>query len=60
MILSISGKKLGIKHTRPRKGDIQKSQPLISLAKRELGYSPRIDLRKGLENLLESCYIVLN
>ena len=53
MILSISGKKLGIKYTRPRKGDIEKSQPSISLAQRELGYSPRIDLRKGLEKLME-------
>src|SRR2546428_9111185 len=54
MILSMSGKRLEIRHEKPRKGDIRKSQPLISRAKRELFYHPKIDLRKGLKKLLES------
>lgn len=54
MILAISGKRLGIKHARPNKGDIEKSQPLITRAKRELGYHPKMDLRKGLKKLMES------
>ncbi len=54
MMISISGKKLGIKHVKPKKGDIKKSQPSISLAKRELGYCPKFELKKGLRILLES------
>ena len=53
-MVSISGKKLEIKYTKPIKGDIKKSQPSISLARRELGYHSMIHLRKGLKNLIES------
>ena len=56
MILSISGKRLGIRHAKPRKGDIQTSRPLITRAKKDLLYHPKIELQKGLKKLLESSF----
>mgnify|MGYP003624023403 CR=1 FL=1 len=52
MMLSISHKSLSIRHIKSRKGDIRKSQPVIKLAKNELGYTPTIDLKTGLEELI--------
>ncbi len=52
LMISISGKRLGIQHKKPKRGDIKHSQTSIWLAKKELGYSPKIFLRKGLERLL--------
>lgn len=52
LMLSISGKRLVIVHKNPKKGDIKHSQASIVLAKKELGYIPKILLKKGLENLM--------
>lgn len=54
LMISISGKSLSIEHKKPRKGDIQHSQTSIWLAKRELGYNPKITIKEGLERLLKS------
>lgn len=52
LMLSISKKRLAIVHENPKKGDIKHSQASIGLAKKELGYAPKILLREGLENLM--------
>lgn len=54
LMISISGKPLSIEHKQPKKGDIQHSQTSIWLAQRDLGYSPKIQLKEGLEMLLKS------
>ena len=54
LMLSISGKKLEIKFEPPKKGDIPHSQANIDLAKKELGFFPKISLKEGLEKLLLS------
>jgi UDP-glucose 4-epimerase len=51
MILS-SGKKLKIHHTTAKKGDIKYSQADISLAKKEIKYSPKFGLDR-IKELLE-------
>lgn len=51
-MISLSGKNLKIIHTSPRKGEIRHSQADISLAKRELKYSPKIGLEE-IKKLLE-------
>ena len=53
LMLSISGKKLEIKYELPKKGDIPHSQANIDLAKKELGFFPKISLKAGLEKLLK-------
>ena len=52
MMISISGKKLQIQYTDARKGDIKNSQADISLAKNQLGYSPKFGLDR-IKELLE-------
>jgi len=52
MMVSLSGKRLEIIHTKPKKGDIKHSKASINLAKKDLGYKPQISLRKGLEKLM--------
>ena len=52
MMISLSGKRLEIIHTKPKKGDINHSKASINLAKKDLGYKPQISLRKGLEKLM--------
>ncbi len=52
LMVSISGKKLEIQHTAALKGDIRNSQADISLAKKDLGYSPKFELDK-IKELLE-------
>ena len=54
IMLSISGKKLAITYKNPKQGDIKHSQASIKLAKQDLGYSSKISLRQGLENLMNS------
>ena len=54
LMLSISGKKLEIKYELPKKGDIPHSQANIDLAKKELGFFPKISLKEGLKKLLKS------
>ncbi|MCH6586119.1 MAG: NAD-dependent epimerase/dehydratase family protein [Thaumarchaeota archaeon] len=51
MIL-LSGKKLEIQYTAAKKGDIKYSQADISLAKKDLGYSPKFELDR-IKELLE-------
>jgi len=52
LMISISGKKLEIQYTDARKGDIKNSQAGISLAKNQLGYSPKFGLDR-IKELLE-------
>ena len=51
MIL-LSGKKLEIQYTAAKKGDIKYSQADISLAKKDLAYSPKFELDR-IKELLE-------
>ena len=51
MIL-LSGKKLEIKFAAGKKGDIKHSQADISIAKNQLGYSPKIELKKMIKEFL--------
>ena len=53
LMISISGKKLSIEYKKPKKSDIQHSQTSIWLAQRKLGYTPKINLKEGLERLLK-------
>lgn len=52
MMILISGKDLSIKYHPPKKGDVRHSQTSILLAKKELGYHPRVHLKDGLKSLL--------
>jgi UDP-glucose 4-epimerase len=52
MMILFSGKKLDIQFTAASKGDIRNSQADISLARNELGYSPKFGLDK-IKELLE-------
>ena len=51
-MISISGKKLEIQHIAALKGDIRNSQADISLAKKEIRYSPKVELDR-IKELLE-------
>lgn len=53
LMIVISGKKLSIKYLKEKKGDIRFSSADISLAKKELGYDPKIQLKEGLKQLLK-------
>ncbi len=52
LMISFSGKKLEIQYVDVQKGDIRNSQADISLAKKDLGYSPKFELDK-IKELLE-------
>jgi UDP-glucose 4-epimerase len=52
LMLEISDIKLPIIHQKARKGDIEHSQVSIWLAKKYLGYFPKVKLRNGLQQLL--------
>ena len=52
LMISISGKRLEITYTDSLKGDIRNSQADISLAKKEIKYSPKFNLDK-IKELLE-------
>ena len=54
LMMTISGKTLPIEHIEPNQGDIHHSQASIQLATKELGYSPKVQLKKGLKKLLKS------
>jgi len=54
LMISISGKNLEIIFEPPKEGDIVYSQTTIDLAKKELGFEPKIKLSDGLKKLLES------
>ena len=51
-MISLSGKNLDIKYLPPKKGEIRYSEADISLARKELNYSPKYDL-KEIKNLLK-------
>jgi UDP-glucose 4-epimerase len=51
-MISSSGKNLKIQYVAPKKGDIRYSQADITLAKKELRYSPKVGLEE-IKNLLE-------
>jgi UDP-glucose 4-epimerase len=44
LMISLSGKKIEIHHISQKKGDVKYSEADISLAKREIGYSPKSEL----------------
>ena len=52
MIVSLSGKKLDIKHLDAKKGEIKHSHADISKAEKEIGFSPKINLDR-IKELLE-------
>ena len=51
-VISLSGKDLPISYEKPREGDILNSQTSIELAKKELGFNPKISLETGLKKLI--------
>lgn len=53
IMISISEKSLEIIHDKPRLGDIKHSYASIELARKELGYEPKVELRQGIERLLK-------
>ena len=53
LMLSIAKKNLEVKHEAAREGDIVHSQTSITLAKKELSYEPKVQLREGLEKLFK-------
>lgn len=53
IMLSISKKSLEIIHQEPREGEIKHNYASIKLAKKEIGYSPKVELKEGLKKLLE-------
>ena len=54
LMISLSGKDLEIIYSTPKEGDIKFSQADISLAKKELGYFPKSNLKQQIENLMKS------
>jgi len=54
LMISLSGKDLQVTHSTLKKGDIKFSQADILLAKKELGYRPKIELTVGIKNLMKS------
>ena len=53
MMIDISGKKIPVIYKKAKKGDIRHSQVSIWLAKKELGYTPQVELKKGLQELIK-------
>jgi len=53
LMISLSGKDLKIIYSTPKEGDIKFSQADISLAKKELGFIPKIELKDGIKNLIK-------
>lgn len=53
LMILISGKKIAIVYKNPKIGDIRYSQASIRLAKKEIGYAPKIMLKDGLEKLMK-------
>ena len=54
LMISISEKDLKLIHSTPSKGEIRFSQANIALARKELGFSPKISLKQGIEDLMKS------
>ena len=53
LMISLAGKDLKIIHSTPKEGDIKFSQADISLAKKELGFFPKIELKDGIKDLIK-------
>jgi UDP-glucose 4-epimerase len=49
LLEKITGKKIQAKYDPPRTGDIRDSQADISLARKVLGYEPRVHFEEGLQ-----------
>lgn len=47
-----SGKNLEVVYKQPKKGEIRFSHADISLARKELGYLPKIELEEGIKSLM--------
>lgn len=47
-------------HAPPRAGDVRDSMADITLARRDLGYDPRIDFRQGLERSIDYYHWLVN
>ncbi|EMR74676.1 NAD dependent epimerase/dehydratase family protein [Thermoplasmatales archaeon SCGC AB-540-F20] len=52
LVMRIIGRELDVVHNDPQPGDVRNSLADISKAKEKLGYEPRFDLTKGLEETL--------
>jgi len=53
LMIALSGKNIEIQYINSKKGDIKNSQADISLAKKEISYSPKFDLRE-IKNLIKT------
>jgi UDP-glucose 4-epimerase len=53
-MLEVSGRDVAIEYRDARAGEVRRSLADISLARRELGYEPRFDLRRGLAEMWRS------
>ena len=52
-VAKLTGKVPDTIHERPREGDIHRSEADISLARRLIGYEPKIDIEEGLRRTVE-------
>jgi len=53
LMISVSGKMLDIKNVEPKKGDVRFSKASIKLAKSELCFDPKINLKNEIKELLK-------
>jgi nucleoside-diphosphate-sugar epimerase len=53
MLSHITGKTIQAKYDGPRNGDIRDSQADVSLARKILGYEPRVLFKEGLKRTWE-------
>jgi nucleoside-diphosphate-sugar epimerase len=53
MLSRITGKTIQAKYDAPRSGDIRDSQADVSLARKILGYEPRVQFEEGLRRTWE-------
>jgi len=53
MLLDVSDRDATITHEPPREGEVRHSVSDISKAQEELGYSPTVPLREGLESYVD-------
>jgi UDP-glucose 4-epimerase len=53
IVASLIGAKPEPVHTPPREGDVRKTEADVSLARRAIGYEPKIDIEEGLRRTVE-------
>jgi len=53
MLQEASGIKATVEHGPPRPGDVRHSLADISLARKELGFDPQVDLEEGLREYMD-------